>query len=99
MLANRAICGFVGFTSATLRQTAVQRYIPEEYRARVNAVQDALIYAIGSMLAVLIDIAGEVLDHWLAMSVAGVFTLIACWFSIWRNRKHIKKIYEHGSMP
>ena len=95
MLVNRAICGFLGITSATLRQAAVQRYIPEEFRARVNAVQEASVYAIGSILALAIGFAGEFLDHRWAMSAAGIFTVCTCWLTVWRNRKYIKKIYEH----
>lgn len=37
MLANRAAVGFLGVNSATLREAAVQRYIPDELRAKLNA--------------------------------------------------------------
>lgn len=37
MLLNRFICGVLGISSATIRETAVQCYLPEHMRARVNA--------------------------------------------------------------
>ncbi len=38
MLANRFLCGGLGTSSATIRETAVQSYLPPEMRARVNAI-------------------------------------------------------------
>ena len=37
MLLNRFIGGALGISSATIRETAVQCYLPEHMRARVNA--------------------------------------------------------------
>jgi len=38
MIVNRFVCGFLGMTSATLRETSVQSYLPAHVRAKVNAV-------------------------------------------------------------
>lgn len=38
MLVNRFICGALGMTSATIREAAVQSYLPRTMRAKVNAV-------------------------------------------------------------
>ena len=32
MLVNRSLCGFLGINSAIMRQAAVQKYIPDDYR-------------------------------------------------------------------
>jgi len=40
MLVNRAVCGFLGVNSASLREAAVQRYLPDEHRAKLNAFLD-----------------------------------------------------------
>lgn len=37
MLLNRAVCGFLGIQSGTMRYAAVQKYIPDSMWARVNA--------------------------------------------------------------
>ena len=46
MLVNRALCGFLGIQSATIRQAAVQRYIPDRLRARLNAGAEVLDKAV-----------------------------------------------------
>lgn len=43
MLVNRAICGFLGSNSTILRSSAVQCYIPERLRSRVNALNSVLL--------------------------------------------------------
>ena len=46
MLANRFFCGSLGICSATIRESAVQSYLPEQMRARVNAFFNVL-FAVG----------------------------------------------------
>lgn len=94
MLVNRGICGFLGINSATLREAAVQRYIPDEYRARVNAFQEATISAVGSVLAVAVGSLGEVLGNRGALTVTALFCILFCWLTIWRNRAEVNKVYE-----
>lgn len=38
MIVNRFICGLLGMTSYTLRETSVQSYLPRDMRAKVNAI-------------------------------------------------------------
>lgn len=45
MLASRGLCGFLGTNSATMRQAAVQRYIPERLRARSTPLNPCCIPA------------------------------------------------------
>lgn len=53
MLVNRAICGFLGSNSAILRSSAVQRYIPEKLRSRVNALSSVLLTTGASVFSLL----------------------------------------------
>lgn len=46
MLANRFFCGSLGICSATIRESAVQSYLPKQMRARVNAFFNVL-FAVG----------------------------------------------------
>ena len=94
MLINRAVCGFLGINSATMRTAAVQRYLPEEYRARVNAFEEAVISAAGSFLALLIGAVGELLDYRATVTVTAAICMIVCWMTIWRNRKAVKEVYD-----
>ena len=44
MLLNRAVCGFLGINSATLRESSVQNYIPDDKRAKLNGIFLSLIH-------------------------------------------------------
>ena len=59
MLINRAICGFLGSNSAILRSSAVQRYIPERLRSRVNALNSVLLTTGASVFSLLMGFLGE----------------------------------------
>lgn len=97
MLVNRAVCGFLGINSATMRQTAVQQYIPEELRSRLNAYQNIMTLAAGAVLMLLIGALGEVLDYRLCLSLCGGVTMAACWATVWKNRRDVRRVYERES--
>lgn len=94
MLVNRGICGFLGVNSATMRETAVQQYLPDEYRARVNAFSDGLISAAGSLFALVVGAVGEIVSYPITVTLTAFRCMIACWITIWGNRKAIKAVYE-----
>lgn len=94
MLVNRYVCGFLGVNSATMRQAAVQKYIPDAYRARVNAFENTVILALGSLFSLIVGAAAEWMDLRLCMTVCGGMVLAVCWLTIWRKRKQIQQIYE-----
>lgn len=94
MLINRAVVGFCGINSATLRQAAVQTYLPDELRARMNAFETAIIVAGRSVLALVVGAAGEVLDYRVCMAVAAGVTLATCWATVWRARRDVRRLFE-----
>lgn len=94
MLANRSICGFLGINSATLREAAVQSYIPEEFRSRIAAFQSILHSAVCALLVLAVGALGEVLDYRICMTLCGAFTAFVCLLTIWRGREHVKKVYN-----
>ena len=94
MLANRGICGFLGSNSAIMRQSAVQRYIPSELRARVNAFNNVLMTVGASFFALLIGFLGEVLDYRWCITISGAISVLASWLLIWGRRKDVRKVYE-----
>ena len=94
MLANRALCGFLGINSATMRHAAVQQYIPDELRARINGFESMLSMASTSVFTLIIGAMGEVLDYRVCMTVCGVFVCACCWLFVWRNRAHVRQVYE-----
>ncbi len=94
MLLNRCLCGTLGMVSGTLRQAAVQRYIPDHMRARLNALENILILSFSGILSLAAGFLAEVLDLRICMSICGLLCLLACWSFIWRNRIPIRRIYE-----
>ena len=94
MLANRALVGFLGANSATMRQAAMQTYIPEELRARLNAFQNMLVTAASGLFALIIGALGEVLDYRLCVTICGATAFIAAWLLVWRRRADVRKIFE-----
>ena len=94
MLANRACTGFLGANSAAMRQAAVQRYLPDRLRARINAFEEMLMMAAGCCLSLALGALGELLDCRLCVSLAAGLALLACWLTIWRDRRAVRAVYE-----
>lgn len=97
MLINRGICGFLGSNSAILRSAAVQRYIPEKLRSRVNAFIGVLLTVGSSIFSLLMGFLGEILDYRWCVTIGGTVALLACWLLIWRRRSDVRKVYEVGN--
>ena len=93
MLVNRGICGFLGINSATMRQAAVQTYIPDELRSRINAFENMLYFAVSAVLGLLVGALGEVFDYRICVTICGVSTMLVCFLTIWKNRGDVSCIY------
>ena len=94
MIVNRFICGGLGNTSATVRETAVQSYLPDNMRARVNAVFNAVFSVGGILFQVLAGILGEVLPYRTVIIIMGTIGLAAIWIFIARPDEENRKVYE-----
>ncbi len=92
MLANRAACGFLGINSATIRQAAVQRYLPNHLRARVNAYESMLVTAASAVLSLAVGSLGEVMDYRLCVSLCAAATMLFCWGSVFRRRGEVREV-------
>ena len=98
MLCNRAACGFLGVGSATLRQAAVQKYLPDEMRARISSLQEMMVLAATSVLSLLAGALGEVLPYPACMALCAGGALAVCWLTVFRNRAAVRRIYESESV-
>ena len=94
MLINRGICGFLGSNSAILRNAAVQRYIPEKLRSRVNAFNGVLLTVGSGVFSLLMGFLGELLDYRLCVTIGGAVAMLACWLLIWCRRGNVRGVYE-----
>ncbi len=96
MLVNRGLCGFLGSNSAILRSAAVQRYIPENLRARANALDGVMITAGSAVFSLLIGLLGEVMDFRLCLTMGGGIALLASWLLIHGRRRDARLVYERA---
>ncbi len=76
MLASRFLCGGLGISSATVRETAVMSYLPEQMRARVNAFFNTLFAIGGVLFQFLAGALGEILPYRAVALLLGMFFLI-----------------------
>lgn len=74
MLANRFLCGSLGICSGTIRETAVQSYLPEQMRARVNAFFNVLFAVGGVCFQFLAGALGQILPY---RAVAVLLSVVA----------------------
>lgn len=95
MLVLKFLCGFLGVNTATLREAAVQSYLPPDMRARVNGLFNVLV-SMGMLLVQLL--AGALGEIWPYRYVAlgfAAFCLGCVFFFIVRNRGEVRRIYEY----
>ncbi len=97
MLLNRAVAGFLGINSATLRLAAVQSTLPDHLRARVNAFESMLYSAAFSVLSLAVGALGEVMDLRLCVTLCAAATLAVCWLTVWRRREEVRAMYERAA--
>ena len=94
MLVNRGICGFLGINSATLRASSVQNYLPDNMRAKVNAVFNMLYALVPTLLTLAVGALGEVMDYRLCVTLVSAAGLLPCYLIMWRGREGVKKVYN-----
>lgn len=94
MLVNRFICGGLGTTSATVRETAVQSYLPDNMRARVNALFSAIFSIGGIFFQIFAGVLGEMLPYRAVIILMGFISLAAVWIFIIKPGEENRKVYE-----
>ncbi len=82
MLANRFCVGTLGSISYAIRTPAIQSYIPESMRARINSFQTLLLYGTSSILILIFGWIGDYLSAPAVMLIGaglGMFVLLLTW--------------------
>lgn len=94
MLVNRFACGALGTCGGTVRETAVQSYLPPNIRARVNAVFGVL-FAVGEvMFQLLAGVLGQIMSYRTACVIFGIVDLACIFFLIVLPKNVNRPIYE-----
>lgn len=94
MLAGRFLCGGLGISSATIRETAVQSYLQPQMRARVNAFFNVVMAVGGVGFQLLAGALGQVLPYRIAAALIGSATFISVFFLIIRPAAENRPVYE-----
>ena len=90
--AGRTVAGLLQYT---VKIPAVQQYIPEEMRSRVNSFFDMELTLATSVLSLLVGALGEVLDYRLCVTICGAVAMTACWLIVWRGRREVRPVLEY----
>ena len=94
MLFNRFLCGGLGTTSATVRETATQSYLPDHIRARVNAVFSSFFSIAGVVFQIVAGILGDILPYRTVILILGCVGLLAIWIFIVIPDRVNRTVYE-----
>ncbi|NJP40441.1 MFS transporter [Oscillospiraceae bacterium HV4-5-C5C] len=99
MLLNRFICGYLGISSATVREAAVQTYLRPDMRAKVNALLNSILSGGGLLFYYAGGFLGQYYDYRLLVALLGLLTLGANFVLIWRKPETNGRIYEWEAPP
>lgn len=94
MLAGRFLCGSLGISSATIRETAVQSYLQPQMRARVNAFFNVAVAVGGVGFQLLAGVLGQVLPYRAAAMLLGLATFFSALVLIIRPAAENRPVYE-----
>lgn len=94
MLANRALCGFLGINSATLRESSVQNFIPDNKRAKLNSFFNAILSLVSMVCYMLIGALGEIIPYKICLMITATINIILCYIVMYRGKEDVKNIYN-----
>lgn len=106
MLANRLVCGSLGQTSGTLRMAAIQSYIPESMRARINSLQTLMFYGTSVIFSLFFGWIGDLISFEETFLLGAGLQMIVLYFTWIRYRKSCQAVFlaqpepqqgKHGS--
>ncbi len=106
MLANRLVCGSLGQTSGTLRMAAIQSYIPESMRARINSLQTLMFYGTSVIFSLFFGWIGDLISFEETFLLGAGLQMIVLYFTWFRYRKSCQAVFlaqpepqqgKHGS--
>ncbi len=94
MLINRFLCGALGSQSATIRQAAIQSYLPKDMRARISGLF-SVIFAVGGILFYLLaGFLGQILPYRIVALLLGMTTFTSMFIFIWLPKEKNNKVYS-----
>ena len=94
MIINRFLCGLLGMTSATLRETSVQSYLPSNMRAKVNAVFNVFMSIAIILFQIVAGFLGDRIGYRPVVIILTSLSLISIFIFIVLPSDENRKVYE-----
>lgn len=94
MCLNRTICGFCGINSATLRESSVQNYIPDDKRAKLNALMNIAYVCSSLFFKLLFGLLGEWIPIPIILTGGALVEIVVYYLFLYRNKEEVKPIYN-----
>ncbi len=96
MMLNRAICGFLGINSSTLRESSVQNYIPDHMRAKLNSFFSMLMGGSTVVFRLLIGAVGEICPAPVCILFFAGVNLLLCYLIVYRGsgKSDVQQVYN-----
>lgn len=93
MLTLRSLCGFCGINTAVLRESAVQSYIPEEDRGKINSLLSVRSHIVMAIMATVGGAMGDYLGIRETVLIACAVGFLSIFLNVFLNRKEISRIF------
>lgn len=93
MLVIQWLGGTMGSITYTLRTAAIQSYIPESMRARINSFQDLLYYMVTSILTLIFGFLGDFFSPRTVMVIGAVLGMIVLGLTWVKHRKACQAVF------
>lgn len=94
MLINRFVVGFLGISSATIRESSVNSYLPANMRAKVNAVFNVIISFAMIIMQLFSGVLGEKFSFRVVAVIMSAIQLIGIFVFIVLPSNENGKVYE-----
>ncbi|NLY20448.1 MAG: MFS transporter [Tissierellia bacterium] len=94
MMINRFLAGFAGMTSATVRETAIQAYLPPDVRAKVNALFSVAVSMSIILFQLIAGSMGDLIGFRISTVILALITLVGVIIFIIKPTEINKKVYE-----
>ncbi len=94
MLLNRFICGALGMTSLTIREAAIQSYLPSGVRAKVNAVYSAYGALVMIIFQLVAGYLGDLIGFRKVVVILSITALLAIAVLIVRPQRVNRQVYQ-----
>ena len=98
MCASKFILGIAGMNSANIRVSAIQNRVPNQYRAKINALYTVLISAAIMLGGLVMGALGEMLPYWLIQLGSNCIYFAAVLLFALPRKNKVRELYNYTTV-